>query len=304
MKSKRAREATEGEAPAREELAEGPTKKRKRDSEDASTGKKSKKDKKHKQESRKERKDKRKDLIDLPEEEPEEEGEDVLPAEADAKPDAAAGEQTEEAKEVKEKKDKKDKKKKEKKDKKEKKVKVKGESNGQPADKTTEAADGENPNNIEVDANKKADRHIVFVGNLPFSATVATITAHFASLSPISVRCLKNKGDDKPCRGIAFVEFGKVWHMRTCLDKFHHSMFEDGVSPARRINVELTAGGGGKNKNRHDKIREKNLKLDENRSKRIEKEKVAKEENRQSGDHNMEDAIHPSRRARVPDNRW
>uniref|UniRef100_A0A8H7TU81 RRM domain-containing protein n=1 Tax=Bionectria ochroleuca TaxID=29856 RepID=A0A8H7TU81_BIOOC len=306
MKSKRAREATEGEAPAREELPEGPTKKRKRDGEDASTGKKSKKDKKHKQESRKERKDKRKDLIDLPEEEPEEEGDDALQAENDAKPEATAGGQAEEAKEVKEKKDKKKEKKekkdkKDKKDKKEKKTKEKGE----PADETAEAAaDGENPNNIEVDANKKADRHIVFVGNLPFSATVATITAHFASLSPISVRCLKNKGDDKPCRGIAFVEFGKVWHMRTCLDKFHHSMFEDGVSPARRINVELTAGGGGKNKNRHDKIREKNLKLDENRSKRIEKEKVAKEENRQSGDHNMEDAIHPSRRARVPDNRW
>ncbi|VUC20803.1 unnamed protein product, partial [Clonostachys rosea] len=298
MKSKRAREATKGDAPAREELPEGPTKKRKRDGEhgsgDASIGKKSKKDKKHKQESRKERKEKRKDLIDLPEEEPEEEEKDAPQAESDSKPKTTAGEQAEQTEEVKEKKEKKDKKKKEKKEK-----KAKGEPNGQPA-----AADGETPNGTEADANKKADRHIVFVGNLPFTATVATITAHFASLSPISVRCLKNKGDDKPCRGIAFVEFGKVWHMRTCLDKFHHSMFEDGVSPARRINVELTAGGGGKNKNRHDKIREKNVKLDENRSKRIEKERVAKEENRQSGDHNMEDAIHPSRRARVPDNRW
>ncbi|CAH0039394.1 unnamed protein product [Clonostachys solani] len=307
MKSKRAREATEGEAPAREELPEGPTKKRKRDgergSEDALAGKKSKKDKKHKQESRKERKEKRKDLIDLPEEEPEEKGDDALQAETDVKPETTAGEQAEEVKEKKDKKDKKKKDKKEKKEKKDKKEK-KGESNGQPADETAEPADVENPNRIEVDANKKADRHIVFVGNLPFSATVATITAHFASLSPISVRCLKNKNDDKPCRGIAFVEFGKVWHMRTCLDKFHHSMFEDGVSPARRINVELTAGGGGKNKNRQDKIREKNEKLDENRSKRIEKEKVAKEENRQSGDHNMEDAIHPSRRGRVPGNGW
>ena len=87
---------------------------------------------------------------------------------------------------------------------------------------------------------EKQDRHIVFIGNLPFSATAASISAHFASLSPVAVRCMRNKDDPNPCRGIAFVEFGKVWQMRTCLDKFHHSMFDDGVSPARKINIELT----------------------------------------------------------------
>lgn len=101
------------------------------------------------------------------------------------------------------------------------------------------------PNGTEAgtaaaDADSKADRHIVFVGNLPFTATADTIQAHFASLSPIHVRCMSDPADSKPCRGFAFVEFAKVWHMRTCLDKFHHSMFEDGVSPARHINVELT----------------------------------------------------------------
>lgn len=57
------------------------------------------------------------------------------------------------------------------------------------------------------------------------------------------------------------------------------------------------AGGGGKTKFRKDKIREKNKKLDENRTKRIEKERVAKSE----GAGGREDAsgIHPSRLARV-----
>lgn len=71
------------------------------------------------------------------------------------------------------------------------------------------------------------------------------------------------------------------------------------------------AGGGGKTQHRKDKIREKNIKLDENRAKRIEREKNAKTENAAGGgasqaqqSSSMEDAIHPSRRARVPGNRW
>lgn len=64
-----------------------------------------------------------------------------------------------------------------------------------------------------------------------------------------------------------------------------------------------SAGGGGKTKQRQEKIKEKNRKLDENRTKRIEREKVAKEESKGSPAH-MEDAIHPSRRARVPGNAW
>ena len=57
-------------------------------------------------------------------------------------------------------------------------------------------------------------------------------------------------------------------------------------------------GGGGKNKNRKDKIREKNEKLQENRGKRIEREKAAKTDAAQPSP--MEDNIHPSRRGRVP----
>lgn len=61
----------------------------------------------------------------------------------------------------------------------------------------------------------------------------------------------------------------------------------------------LRAGGGGKTKFRKDKIREKNQKLDENRAKRIERERAAKEE---SGGQREEGSagIHPSRLARIP----
>lgn len=231
MKSKRAREA----ATAAEDFLpvdDAPVEKKRKRSDDepaddvkqkkAKKDKKDKKDKKKdKKESRREKKDKRKDLQDLPEEDG---GDEVTQAVVSEKE-----EPTEPKKEKKEKKSKENKKeqtngdepKKEKKEKKEKKDKAETPAN---------EADAENAN-----ADGKASRYIVFVGNLPFTATAESIKAHFASLKPISVRCMKNKDDDKPCRGIAFVEFGNVWTMRTCLDKFHHTEFE-----GRKINVELT----------------------------------------------------------------
>ena len=261
MKSKRAREAAEvDDKPVNGAVAEDvPAKKRKRDDDNEADAagakkvkkdkkekkdKKDKKDKKHKKESRKEKKDKRKDLQDLPEEEPEEE-----PEQQQQNGDAPANAPKEEKVAVTDaEKDKKQKKK----EKKQKQKKAKEDAaaasttngaatNGDAANnQDAEAKDNSNAIDLDQSTAEKQDRHIVFVGNLPFTATAATISAHFASLSPIAVRCLKNKDDDNPCRGIAFVEFGKVWHQRTCLDKFHHSLFDDGKSPARKINVELT----------------------------------------------------------------
>ncbi|KAF4952590.1 hypothetical protein FGADI_6661 [Fusarium gaditjirri] len=320
MKSKRAREAAEvDDKPIASVDSEAPAKKRKRsedDGADLKKAKKEKRDKKYKKESRKERKEKRKNLQDLPEQDDDEEAaEDAPMAEADDKPADAPVEADKPAKKDKKKKDKKTKtdesqqkddasadaepKEEPKKSKKDKKKQNKASettttNNESAAGADAEAADG------------KGDRHIVFVGNLPFTATAETIKAHFASLNPVSVRCMSDPKDSKPCRGFAFVEFEKVWHMRTCLDKFHHSEFLDGVSYPRRINVELTAGGGGKTKQRQDKIKEKNRKLDENRAKRIERERMAKEENKGKGDTRKagEDGIHPSRRAHIPGNRW
>lgn len=36
------------------------------------------------------------------------------------------------------------------------------------------------------------------------------------------------------------MEFEGYDHMKTCLKLFHHSMFDDGLSAPRKINVELT----------------------------------------------------------------
>jgi len=316
MRTKRANEAKEMDENSPVEGVDVPAKKRKRTAEDDSavdgTVKKSKKDKKDKKskkgsESRKERKEKRKDLQDLPEQDDEAEddqaNEKVVATEAVVE-DADKAKAKAEKKAAK-------------KAKKEKKAESKSKKEAGATNSETTATNGDEAkaaaasgkDAIDLDAStaSKADRHIVFVGNLPFSATAASISAHFSSLSPVAVRCLKNKGDDKPCRGIAFVEFGSGAHMRTCLDKFHHSMFDDGKSAPRQINVELTAGGGGKGQNRKNKIDEKNVKLDENRAKRIEKEQNAKtnkangtakpEEKKQKPE--ADDGIHPSRRGQM-----
>jgi nucleolar protein 6 len=87
---------------------------------------------------------------------------------------------------------------------------------------------------------KKAARFIVFVGNLPFTATADSIKQHFKAVHPSSIRNLTKKDDPTKSKGCAFVEFANYDHMKTCLKTFHHSMFNDGISPARKINVELT----------------------------------------------------------------
>ncbi|KAL7822729.1 hypothetical protein V8C26DRAFT_180898 [Trichoderma gracile] len=278
--------------------------KRKRDKEERKA-KMPKKDKsKYNNKSRKEKKEELKNLQNLPE------GMDVddddeasaKTAEAVTKPEAEAkpktnGKSEDKASKKQEKEDKK-KEKKEKKDKK-KEMKKKEKENKDESSSTKDVTQGEDAIDLDSSSAQKAGRNIVFVGNLPYSATATSITAHFASLKPVAVRCLTKKEDPKACRGIAFVEFATSTHQRTCLDKFHHTMFDDGISPPRKINIELTAGGGGKGQGRKDKIMEKNKKLDENRAKRIEKEKTAKEEN-QSGNGSARMDIHPSRLARLP----
>jgi len=77
------------------------------------------------------------------------------------------------------------------------------------------------------------------LGNLPYTANTETVSAHFAKIKPKSVRHLTKKGENKS-KGFAFIEFEAYDRMRTCLKLYHHSMFDDGKSAPRRINVELT----------------------------------------------------------------
>lgn len=151
---------------------------------------------------------------------------------------------------------------------------------------------------LAASGEKAPPRFIVFVGNLPFTATAESITKHFEAVHPKSVRHLTQKEEPTKSRGCAFVEFEGYDHMKTCLKTYHHSMFDDGKSAPRKINVELTAGGGGNTKERRGKIREKNEKLMEQRTRRIgeeEKQKLVKRGVPEE-DHG---GIHPSRRSRV-----
>ncbi|KAK8064961.1 hypothetical protein PG994_007599 [Apiospora phragmitis] len=161
---------------------------------------------------------------------------------------------------------------------------------------------------------KKAARFIVFVGNLPYSATVGDIEQHFSAVHPTAVRLLHEKTNPNKSRGVAFVEFAGYDHMKTCLKTLHHStMTCQGrdyhgrpKDDERKINVELTAGGGGNTDYRKERIRAKNEKLTgerEHRAKQEEIEKIKKEKERLlKGGAQKTDAngIHPSRLARVP----
>jgi len=64
--------------------------------------------------------------------------------------------------------------------------------------------------------------------------------------------------------------------MRTCLKLYHHSEFEDGKSKPRKINIELTSGGGGNSESRRGKIESKNEKLEEERKRDYDEKKQEK----------------------------
>ncbi|EAU92741.1 RNA binding protein [Coprinopsis cinerea okayama7 len=118
----------------------------------------------------------------------------------------------------------------------------------------------------------KTQRFILFVGNLKYTTTKEAIQAHFAAVCdpPPTVRLLTPKA--KPgvaarpkSKGCAFLEFETKAPLQQAL-KLHHSMLE-----SRMINVELTAGGGGKSEARLNKLRERNKALLGQRQKKVDK---------------------------------
>lgn len=103
-------------------------------------------------------------------------------------------------------------------------------------------------------------RFILFVGNLKYTTTKDSIAAHFAKCDPPPViRLLAPKTNSaKPnfkSKGCAFLEFTHRNALQQAL-KLHHSELE-----GRNINVELTAGGGGKGQSRMDKLKDRNKNL-------------------------------------------
>lgn len=164
-------------------------------------------------------------------------------------------------------------------------------------------------------------RFILFVGNLSYKVTEADLRQYFKSSKPDVIRL-------RPDKGIGFLEFtdeGRKEHskkdneenlkdeeekdkghssMRSRMDfalSKHHTIFQD-----RKINVELTAGGGGNSKVRLEKIKEKNEKLGQEK-----KVKIAKQESKKKSKPDQKSGttaessteavggIHPSRLNRV-----
>lgn len=108
--------------------------------------------------------------------------------------------------------------------------------------------------NDEVDENGQPKKKVksihltLFVGQLPYSATRETIKKHFRESGDIEVRMMTDKKTNK-FKGTAFIEVKDSKALGAALSR-HHTLFN-----GRRINVELTASGGGnKSEQRRTKI--------------------------------------------------
>lgn len=103
---------------------------------------------------------------------------------------------------------------------------------------------------------KRKKRYLLFVGNLPRTATQEEIVSHFQKrgVCMADFRLLSHKDTGKS-KGCGFMEFGSDKAMQNAL-KFHRSRMLK-----KRVNVEVTCGGGGKSENRQARISEKNRTL-------------------------------------------
>ncbi|QLQ79441.1 hypothetical protein HG537_0C00880 [Torulaspora globosa] len=112
---------------------------------------------------------------------------------------------------------------------------------------------------------KKNNRFIIFVGSLAKDITATELQAHFKSSSPDHIRIRADKG-------IAFLEFDSEKDKHNIQRRMdvallqHRTLLKD-----KRINVELTVGGGGNSSNRLEKLKNKNVKLDDERRERVKK---------------------------------
>ncbi|EPX70499.1 RNA-binding protein [Schizosaccharomyces octosporus yFS286] len=144
-------------------------------------------------------------------------------------------------------------------------------------------------------SDKKEKRVILFVGNLPKDSDVETLQEHFKRAGQMPrVRIPTEKGTGRQ-RGYAFVEYiNPHYEVASKALKFHHTMYKN-----RKINIELTAGGGGKNESRMNKIKEKNKKWTEERRERVANEEKKAKEARGSKDaivqEGVQSGIHPDR---------
>ncbi|ODV89124.1 hypothetical protein CANCADRAFT_14824, partial [Tortispora caseinolytica NRRL Y-17796] len=110
---------------------------------------------------------------------------------------------------------------------------------------------------------KKPLRFILFVGNLPDSATEETLKEHLKACRPNVIRLRQSKNKSGPYAFIEFEGHEAPSRMDTAL-KLHHTVYL-----GNKINIELTVGGGGTTRARKEKLREKNKTLRQEQRDRI-----------------------------------
>ncbi|KAI0080337.1 hypothetical protein K474DRAFT_1590038 [Panus rudis PR-1116 ss-1] len=147
-----------------------------------------------------------------------------------------------------------------------------------PSDAATDGQESTEPpkKKAKKEGTEGKRRYILFVGNLKYTTTREAVQQHFASCDPpptVRLMAPKPSATPKPTvksKGFAFLEFENKAGLQQAL-KLHQSELD-----GRKINVELTAGGGGKSESRVAKLKERNKELHEQRKKRLAKQKGSK----------------------------
>ncbi|KAA1468053.1 hypothetical protein DENSPDRAFT_833229 [Dentipellis sp. KUC8613] len=130
---------------------------------------------------------------------------------------------------------------------------------------------------VDMKDKSKQQRLILFLGNLKYTTTREAIAEHFAVCDPPPTIRLLNPKQTRPgatvtkSKGCAFLEFSARPALQQAL-KLHHSELD-----GRQINVELTAGGGGKSEARIAKLKERNKELAAQRMKKLQKQGASNE---------------------------
>ncbi|KAL9968160.1 hypothetical protein ACROYT_G026499 [Oculina patagonica] len=117
----------------------------------------------------------------------------------------------------------------------------------------------------------KSKRYILFVGNLPFSVNNDQVKNHFRCTGNIKEfrRMTKKTGESKGCGFLEFDNKASYWKALN----LHHS-----VLAGRKINVEVTCGGGGKGEKRGKRLQERKLKFRQGRKRKSKATKVKSEQ--------------------------
>lgn len=112
-------------------------------------------------------------------------------------------------------------------------------------------------------AGSGGNRFIVFVGGLPRDITATELQTHFKTSAPDNIRVRAEKA-------IAFLEFDGDKDGKHIQSRMDTALLQNKTEiRGKRINVELTVGGGGNSENRLQKLRTKNEKFEQEYEERM-----------------------------------